>query len=161
MELDYSKKMTFIIGVINDTFKSLGDTDILNNKHVSIVDETKLFSFIQFKFYKGEQHISLFFEISDNGIRIDLDRANETIYLPFNRIEEGKEKVIAFLQSILTCFYIVEYRGAHYTKITLADKKGTPFDSYTYRDSIFIIGKKKLKVFFPIYSFDPTKPQMG
>jgi hypothetical protein len=151
MELDYSKEIAFIIEVIDDTLISLGDTKLLNNKHVLIINETKLFGFMQFKLYSGDQHIPIFFEISDNGVRIDLDRASETIYLSFNYIERERVTVVEFLQNILTCFYIVEYRGAHYTKITLVNTKGISLGSYRYYDSVFIIGKKRLKLFFPIY----------
>lgn len=156
MELEFDKKMQPAIQVINDALAEFGAAGLSENPEILINKEVLLENYLQFEIRRSPKHVPLVFIISGGNIRIDIDRAEEISEWPLNQIEDKKNKVLSFLISIFTSYVLVEYYGTSHTRISLFDRDGEYIETYKYQQGISFKGKRKARLYFPVY---PIKEQ--
>ena len=149
--LDFSENTVLAIGVINQVLSDFEAFDIFSNSEVRINHETLLDNYLQFKLYRNDRHVPLYFEIMGGDIRVDIDRTSETSEWRIEQLKNDREEIIDFLKELLTSYVLVEYYGPRHTRISLFGQDGKCTDSFKYQDGFSFKGKREDRLYFPIY----------
>jgi hypothetical protein len=148
----FDKNINIILDLLNEVLVEFAAPEIFHNSGIKLNQQLLLEGYIQFRLQRNEKHVPLYFEISaQSGIRVDVDRARETFEWDLKDIVDEKYNVLSSLRMLLTSFVLVEYHGKYYTKIIFFNNKGICIDIYKYQEKLFFKGKRKDRLYFPVY----------
>lgn len=160
MELEFDKKMEPAIQVINEALAEFGAVGLSENSEILINQELLLENYLQFEIRRNTNHVPLMFIISGGNIRIDIDRAEEISEWPLDLITEDKNKILSFLTSLFTSYVLIEHYGASHTRISFFNKDGECIDTYKYQQGLSFKGKRKVRLYFPVYSLKESTSEV-
>jgi hypothetical protein len=115
--MDYDKNVVFIINIINNVLLKYKEEPILENKKFKVYNELVFSNYLRL-YTIDKECVSIMFEITNNGLRIDIDKAEEIIYYDIGYIYNNETEVMRILNVIFTYICIVTYCGKSYTHIS-------------------------------------------
>ncbi|NDV60154.1 hypothetical protein [Bacteroides sp. 519] len=152
MEINYSKEINKKIDLINSIFDELSVPHLLENPDFSVYymsSETWLSVSLE---HKKDNRIPLWITITKNTIEIRLDRISEAITLSDNFLKTSPANARLKLINVFTSYILVEYYGSFRTQMRLFNPEGECTNIFNYYQGISFWGKRKSKLYSPIYS---------
>jgi pantothenate kinase len=154
--LKYTKEVIFIEKLISNVLTSLNKNSLFQNEDFKIYQELHFEHWVKLSLNKSNS-VSILFEISNNELRIDIDRTSETYTYDIEFIKENEEYIRNIITMIFTCSIKVEYCGENYTKLYFINKEGKTLNTFSFTTGLLgffgLISKKncKEKLYPPIY----------
>ena len=149
--MKYSSNVLFIEKIISNVLIKLGKKSLLKNKDFKIYQELHFEHWVKLSLDKNNT-ISIVLEITNGGLRIDIDRAEEMIDFSYEYINNNTEDVVNILMMIFTSQIMVQYCGKYLTKLYFINN-GT-VQTYTYSNTLLVFKCPKdcqEKLYLPIY----------
>jgi hypothetical protein len=149
--MKYTQNVLFIVNIINKVLLSLNQKSLFQNKDFKIDKELHFKHWVKI-YLEKDNSISIIFEISEDGLRIDIDRAEELMSFSYKYIFNNSKEVEKCLFMIFTSTILIQYCGNHLTYLFFI--KGKTVQSYKYSTKLWIIDffkKCKEKIYLPIY----------
>jgi len=152
----YTKEILNIEKMINDVLISLGEEPLFLNKNFITYEDLHFSHWVKLLFIK-KNSLNITFVLSNGGLRVDIDRAEEIIDISYENLIKNNEITKQILLMIFTSTIMIQYCGEHTTFLYFI--KNNTVKKYKYSTTLITIcfRKCKEKIYTPIFPEKESK----
>ena len=150
--MKYTKEVIFIEKLISNVLISLNKNSLFQNEDFKVYQKLHFEHWVRVSLCKPNA-IIIIFEISNSGLRIDVDRTEELVgNFSYEYIYNNYEKIEELLLMIFTSTIMVQYCGDYLTNLYFIKNKTVQTYRYTTKLGLIRFLKKcEEKIYLPIY----------
>ena len=149
--MNYTKEVSEKVDFVNGVLDEIQAPHLFENPDFS-VDEMSMETWLKINLNNGiHNRIPLSLTFTPTGLEIRLDRIAEAIDWSDNDLKESNAIITIMLKNLFTSHILVEYYASSCTLISLFDRDGKCTNNFKYREGFLFKGKRKDRLYFPIY----------
>ena len=149
--MKYTKEVIFIEKLISNVLLSLNQNSLFQNEAFKVYQELHFEHWVRVSLCEPNA-ITIIFEISNSGLRIDMDRTEELMSFSYEYIYNNSEEIKELLFMIFTSTIMVQYCGNYLTNLYFIKNKTV--QTYRYSTKLGLIrlsNNCEEKVYLSIY----------
>jgi len=150
--MQYTQEVLFIEKLISNVLLSLNKNSLFQNEDFKVYQKLHFEHWVRVSLCKPNA-IIIIFEISNSGLRIDVDRTEELVgNFSYEYIYNNYEKIEELLLMIFTSTIMVQYCGDYLTNLYFIKNKTVQTYRYSTKLGLLRFLKKcEEKIYLPIY----------